>query len=70
MKATILTALVASASAFAPASQVRKVYGISHTWNWIWFWIWICISEQYSTVQQYRIYDVMWCDLYTVETIR
>lgn len=31
MKATILTALVASASAFAPASQVRKVYGISHT---------------------------------------
>ena len=60
MKATILTALVASASAFAPASQVRKVYGISHTWNWIWFWIWICISEQYSTVQQYRIYDVMW----------
>ena len=31
MKATILTALVASTSAFAPASQVCKVYGISHT---------------------------------------
>ncbi|MGK3734804.1 MAG: hypothetical protein ACI8RD_000222 [Bacillariaceae sp.] len=33
MKATILTALVASASAFAPASQVRKVYGIEFDLN-------------------------------------
>ena len=58
MKATILTALVASASAFAPASQVRKVYGISHTWNWIWFGFGFVYLN--STVQQYRIYDVMW----------